>query len=506
MPIGWNWSFVARQAPLVCAIAVTGCAIVPEALTENTLLKVAVIDRDAMFAGAPLPDRALRLEDAIARALKFNLDLRAKAMEEALAFDQTQLDRFDLLPKLAANAGYLSRSDNAASTSTDFVTGKPSLANPSFSLDRKRVVSDLTLSWSILDVGVGYFNAKQNADRTLIARQRRRKATLMIVQDVRTAYWRAVGAKMLRGKIRQTIADGNRALTDSRRVAREKLRARLDVLRFQKTLIENIRQLRIIDQELAIAEAELAALVNAPPGAVLRLAPVRDYRRGLPLNQPGMSIEKAEELAFIRNPDAIDSVYQARIAVADTHKAIFRMVPGISLTSARQFDGNSFLVSNTWTEASARIGVNLITSLLAAPAQMAYSEGKEKVVEARRLALRMALLAQVHIANTQTISTKSLFQNARELFDVDQGIADTVKVRQENNVQSLAEVIANKTVALTSEVRVFTTYAQYQAAIGRLLATTGMEIATESEILELSVDELGQRIGERLSGDHGRRS
>lgn len=75
-------------------------------------------------------------------------------MEEALALGQTDLSRFDLLPRLTVNAGYVEKSYTLASTSRDLITGQPSTSNPTYSTDRWSKTLDLGLSWNILDFGV----------------------------------------------------------------------------------------------------------------------------------------------------------------------------------------------------------------------------------------------------------------------------------------------------------------------------------------------------------------
>jgi hypothetical protein len=62
------------------------------------------------------------------------------------------------------------------------------------------------LTWNILDLGVSYARAKQQANNVLIAKENQRKALQDIIREVRTAYWRAAGAERLMGRI-QTIAE-----------------------------------------------------------------------------------------------------------------------------------------------------------------------------------------------------------------------------------------------------------------------------------------------------------
>ena len=142
------------------------------------------------------------LEEAIARAIKYNAGQRLRAMEEAVAQGTYDVSTFDMLPKLVASAGYRYRDKDLITRSTDSVTGQPSLAHPYISTDRDYTQSALTLSWSLLDFGQSYYAARQNADRVRIAAERRRKAIYTLVQDVRTAYWRVVASQALESSLR----------------------------------------------------------------------------------------------------------------------------------------------------------------------------------------------------------------------------------------------------------------------------------------------------------------
>ena len=95
-------------------------------------------------------------------------------MEQALALNQLDLDDYELLPTLTAKAGYADRSEFSASNSKE-LDGPPPSGAFSYSGDRTSFTGNLTLSWNVLDFGVSYFNARQNADRSLIADERRKK-------------------------------------------------------------------------------------------------------------------------------------------------------------------------------------------------------------------------------------------------------------------------------------------------------------------------------------------
>ncbi len=261
----------------LCAIAsslfLVGCAstslkpLPADALAPEALARSAA-DRAAI---APL-DQQLTLPEALARALKYNLDRRTKLIEEAIALNQLDVSRYEMWPKLVAAAGYSNRNNDRIVNSVNSRTGATSLSE-AISSERSHVVTDLGLTWNLLDFGLGYYNSRQQADRALVALERRRKAVHLLVQDVRSAYWRALAAQQLQSEITVAIRNAEDALADARKSENERLRSPLDSLRYQRQLLESLRLLEGIQQELASARIELAQLIHAPVGAELHLAP-----------------------------------------------------------------------------------------------------------------------------------------------------------------------------------------------------------------------------------------
>ncbi len=255
------------------AMAAAGCAnLQPTPVVDAELAAVNRADRLAALTDVPPLTGTLTLEEAIARALKFNLDRRSKLMEEAIAVNQLDASRYDLLPKLTAQAGYHRRDQDLTVRSRDSITGTPSLANPSISSDRSHNVSELGMSWSVLDFGNSYYQARQNSDRVLVSAERRRKAMHLLVQDVRTAFWRTASAQRLQAQIRSAIALAEEALADARKAEEERVRSLLDSLRYQRQVLENLRLLESTNQELTTAKLELLQLVNLPLAIDVRVA------------------------------------------------------------------------------------------------------------------------------------------------------------------------------------------------------------------------------------------
>lgn len=451
---------------LSAALLLSACAVNPVPLTSQEIEHSAALDRKAMFDGvAPIAGK-LSLAEAVARAIRYNLDHRVKQMEQALALHQLDVGRWEMLPKLTADAGYQNRSEYYVTDSVSLATGAVTQSQ-TYSQDRKRHTADLAFSWNVLDFGVSYYNAKQSADRALIAEERRRKVINNLTRDVSTAYWRAVAAQSLKSRVERTIADAERALDDAATVEKERLRAPLEALRYQKSLLDNLRQLELVNQELATAKVELAALINLPPGS--------DFTVDTPERAPepwAMPLPQMEELAFGNNPDIREQVYRGRISVDETRKAVLKLLPGIGISAAEQYDSNSLLRDNHWNEVGVRVSWNLF-NLLLAPSQIATAEAAERLEESRRLALRMAVLAQVHIAELKYRNALAQYRRIDRLYRVDQRIAALVARQQENSLQSVLERVSHETGAILTELRRYQALADVEASLARIHDSIG---------------------------------
>nr|CAX83995.1 Outer membrane protein [uncultured bacterium] len=473
---------------------VAACILDPDPFTQEEFESKAQADRQAMFAGQEPVTRPLTLADAIARVLKYNLDRRSKMMEESLSLGQISLDRFDLLPKVSGTGGYTGKSEFGATKSTDAYTHVLSTSNPTYSTDRDLYKTDLSATWNILDFGASWYTAHQSGDRSLIASERRRKTVATLTQEVRFSFWRAAAAQILGDKVKATIAEAERALADAERVESENLRDPAETLRTQKTLLENIRQLETVEQELATARAELAALINVPPGSVFRLDVSHDAAMRVPVVD--LPIERMEELALSNNPDLREQDYNSRIAADETRKEIIKLLPGINLSLSKQYDSNSFLIEQDWYEYGTKISWNLL-NIISAPYRIDHAGTAEDVAEAKRVALRMAVLAQVHVINHQVRAAGKQFERADRLWEVERRLLQVSENQQGGGTQSEIERISISTSAISAELRRFQTYAQLQSSYGKLQTTLGIDPVPQ-EVASGDLDTLASGIAVRL--------
>jgi outer membrane protein TolC len=456
------------------AVAFTGCAIQPRSLTVDELRAAAQQDRSRMFAEQEPLQGAITLEEAMARAIKYNLDHRLKLMEEAVSQRQLDLSRTDLLPKLAASAGYTHRDNVLASSSRSVRTGTESL-EPSTSTDDERYTTDLTLSWNVLDFGVSYYQASQQADRLLVAQERRRKVLHLLMQQTRQAYWQAAGAQALQGKVEPVLALARQALEDARKVEVEKLRSPLEALTYQRQLLDIVRQLEAVRDDLAQAKPRLAAIMNLGPGRPFEVsgAPTLDVPK------LAISTDVMEETALTHRPELVEAHYNERIGLLETRKAMAKLFPGIELSLGGHYDSNSYLVNQHWGDVGVKVSWNLLNVLNAGKIR-GLAQAQLEVAQRQRLALNMAVLTQVHVAHLDYLGKLRQYELTQQLHTVEQRILQYTRNAASANAQSKLEEIRAAATAMMAELRVYQNYGALQGAYGQVIATLGLDPLPES--------------------------
>jgi outer membrane protein TolC len=365
-------------------LALSACTTVRTVpLSNGEVLSTNQADAKAARVGVAPIEQPLTLEEAMARALKHNLDRRSRLMEEALARRQFDASTYDMLPKLLATAGYSWRNNDKISDSMPQAGG--ARVPGAISQDRDHSLAGLEFSWSLLDYSLGYYGARQQGDRMFVAVEKRRKAMHLLMQDVRTVYWRAAAAQQLSEPVRKTIEMAEEALADSRTAQAQRLRNPVDTLRYQRQLLENMRLLEAIGQELASAQVELSQLVNAQIGQRIVLA---DLDAAAPSTAPlEIPVRTLEEVTLANNADLREAHYNSRIARDEVRRTMARLFPNINVNWALRYDSDSYLVNKDWQEAGVQLSFNLF-NLISGPSQMRLAEAGVSLADQRRMAMQ----------------------------------------------------------------------------------------------------------------------
>ena len=451
------------------ALAISGCAVTSEPIERSVSEQRARTDLQSMYKDQEPLRGPLTLHQAMARAVKYNLEGRLKIMEEALAKRQLDLASFDMLPRMALDAGYVGRNNVNASSSQSVRTGTQSL-EPSTSQDRDRDVADLTMVWNVLDFGVSYINAKQQGDQRLIVQERRRKVINTIVQDVRSAYWRAMAAERLLKQIDSLMARVDTARRNSESMSEQRIGDPVQSLGYQRSLIEATRQLEEQRRALSLAKTELATLINLPLGTNLTLATDDGYQ----IPELKVDISRLEQEALTSRPELREQDYQTRISAAETRKAMLRMLPGLEFSAGGHYDSNSFLVNDRWADYGVKVTWNLF-NVISAPAAIDVAKAGEEVATARRQAMSIAVLAQLYVANANYQEALRQFKTNQQLSDIDGQIVGQLRNRHQAAGIGELELIQGELNNLQADLRRDLSYADLRNAYGQIFASAGLD-------------------------------
>ncbi|MBF6035214.1 TolC family protein [Pseudomonas sp. P155] len=451
------------------ALAISGCAVTSEPIERSVSEQRAKSDLQGMYRDQEPLRGPLTLHQAMARAVKYNLEGRLKIMEEALAKRQLDLASFDMLPRMALDAGYVGRNNVNASSSQSVRTGTQSL-EPSTSQDRDREVADLTMVWNVLDFGVSYISAKQQGDQRLIVQERRRKVINTIVQDVRSAYWRAMAAERLLKQIDSLMARVQTARDNSQTLSDQRIGDPVQSLGYQRSLIEATRQLEEQRRALSLAKTELATLINLPLGTPLTLATDDGYQ----IPELKVDLAKLEQEALTSRPELREQDYQTRISAAETRKAMLRLLPGLEFSAGGHYDSNSFLVEQGWADYGVKVTWNLF-NVISAPAAINVAKAGEEVATARRQAMSIAVLAQLYVANANYQEAMRQFKTNQQLSDIDGQIVGQLRNRHQAAGIGELELIQGELNNLQADLRRDLSYADLRNAYGQIFASAGLD-------------------------------
>ncbi len=457
------------------ALALSACAVKVDPIPTEEHIRRSLADRPNLFQEQEAIVGPITLEEALARALTYNLDQRLALFEQALQMRQLDLANFDMLPRLTANAGYRVRDREEVKTSKDYFTGIRSV-NPTVGEDEQIRTADLSLQWSVLDFGVSYYQALQQADRAMIARERRRRTINNIFQEVRVAYWQAATAQRVRADLKPALTDALFALETLRDLERRRAQPPGANLRQQRQILELIRQLEGLEVELLTATARLAQLMGLPSTAnfdvqVTEAASMR-------VTDVPYDIDTMERIALVARPEVREEAYNARIALYEARRGVLKLLPNFNFLASAQHNDNSYLHTTNWNEASIRVSWNLF-SLLSAPYQLKVGEVQQTVATLRRQAVSMAVVTQINLAVRNYARATSVFQRASEIADVEKRLADLGQSQQQAQAVADLDRIRGRAELIVAELERDRAFAALQNALASVFVSLGADLLPE---------------------------
>jgi outer membrane protein TolC len=458
------------MAALLLALGVAACSVVPEPLDKAELTAVSSDRLRRVTAGQEPVRGEIDLYEAMARALKFNLDHRVEMMQTALKVQELNLANHQGLPNLVAGSGYAGRSNVLASSSQNVATGVQSLA-PSTSTDRELATADLSLSWNILDFGLSYVRAQQAADQVLIADELRRKIVLRLVEDVRTAYWRAYASERLMARLRALEHRTRQAIANARQLYADKLTSPLTGLTHERELVEIRREAQRIEGELRVAKAQLAALMNVDPHESFRIA---GHGRSSSAHALSLPPARLVRIALENRPELREVNYRLRSNHKEAEAALLEMLPNVNAVLGGNYDSNSFLVNQSWIAWSAKASWNLL-KVFQYPAKREVISAQEQLLDQRSLALTMSVILQVHVSRARYAHARKELATAAEYLSVQRKLLEQMRASAGSERVSEQTLIREEMNTVVAEVRYDLAYANVENAYAGIYASLGLD-------------------------------
>jgi len=457
-------------AATISTLTLTGCAIHPAPLSPDDRAAFAKFLEENITADQEAPVEAIDLYEAMARALKYNLDHRVAMMEVSLAKRDFKLARYELLPQIVANAGYNGRNNDPGASSLSLLTGRQSL-EPSTSTRRNVFTSDLYASWNILDFGLSYIRARQLGDETLIYEERRRKAINQIIEEVRGAYWRAASADRLSRELVKIKKQANDAYENSRRLYTNRQTSPYAALSYQRELNDILAESQEIQRELMISKKRLATLMNMPAGQDFDI--VLPDRQQIPVIFE-LSLGEAISAALNNRPEIREAAYRIRMGDRDMTKALVEALPGVELYGVLNYDSNDFLFNNDWVTYGARASWNVIR-VFETPARRKRAKSQLVVDRERALATAMAVTSQVHISMVTHAALRDSLVTAQRAQQVQRQILNYVEVAAQSRKTGSQTLVRERMNMIIAEARYDIAHADVENAFAAIYTSLGYD-------------------------------
>ena len=449
-------------------------------------------------ANAPLE---IDLYDAIAIAIKNNRDLRINIMDSALNQGQIDVVKFDMLPKLSANAGYKVLREHPASTSVSMETeggeenqSAAQIDSPTYSVSQDAVSNtyDIGFTWNALDFGLSYVRAGQQANRYLISKELERKAIHNLTKEVIYSYWKTLSADELLAKINPLMDRVNKALDDYEYIEELLISSPMDALLYQKELLDVAQILNTQRRALMDSRTQLATLMGLMPGQEYLL-----IKTDKPLSELVMDLEEQEEAALFSRPELLEIRYQAEVTAKEARASMLSLLPSLQFNATWTYDSNKYLLNKDNTEYGAVFGANLLNIFQAGNINDVNKINKQ-IIEEQRLALSMAVLSQVHIANINYAQSLKEYSNAKHYLSVAQRINEIIANAQKISRFGELEVIREEASLLVSRLRNDIAFAELQYSLGTLYSSVGMTFVPDN-LAQISDKDLAIALKENLN-------
>ncbi|MBK2124810.1 TolC family protein [Fangia hongkongensis] len=467
---------------LSSALIISGCSITPKAIDNQTQLKNTQGRLDKIWTKQTKLSEKLSLSEAIARALKYNLEYRLQQAELMLQNGNLTMAYLQMLPALNVEGSYTFRNNdqiqNLVSSSGGLIDGTQSTT--------PREVRDVFvgLQWNILDFGLSYTRAQQQANRVMIAKEQSRKITQKIIQETITAYWKAWTAQEIKDKVINVKTLAEKALAASKEASDQKLSSNEIELNYQNLLIKSVRKANKLLMKISDAYYHLSRLINAPMGTRMILSsPVENFS-SLPELKP--EFKKLDRIALIYRPELRSASYELNIAKKGIQSAILEMLPGLDFSYGYNYTSNKFMLNQEWMGGAINASVDLLGAIIKGPTAIAVAKNGVTYQKLKQATITITVLTQIRIAYTSYVLWQEEYRYAKEEASATQKLYALSQAQAKHKLSHQQKIVRRGVDALNAEFNEQVTFIEAYEALSKLYQSIGLDLLPpESSFLSL---------------------
>ena len=153
---------------------------------------------------------------------------------------------------------------------------------------------------------------------------------------------------------------------------------------------------------------------------------------------------------------------------------LLELLPGFQIFADTNYSSNDFLFNNNWVNWGAKASWNLLRAVQY-PAKRRVIEAQEELLDARSLALTMAVMTQVHVSRARFHHSYKELLTAQEYLGVQRKLVGLM--RNEADADRIGEqtLIREEMNTLVAQVKYDIAYANLQNAFANVYASMGQD-------------------------------
>jgi len=426
---------------------------------------------NALAISQPPLNQALSLDEALARGFTFNLDYQLQRLRAVQSLGEVGLSEAEYLPRVMLAAGYTRRSNVQASVGKRVDDANADMPTDFFTAtDQSRTFGTLLAAWNMIDFGLSYLENEKQKRWAVHDYEAARISCASLADRIVAAYWRAKAFERAKAKndwLRWRLEVG---LEASKRQAELAPEARTTELHLQRELIDLFRWYDSIYVSLSSSKAELAGLINLPPGTEFEL----DTDQGL-ANLHALPTDSIElvKIGFANRPELRQRLLLDEVNQISNKQDMVRLFPGVSILFGGEADSNSFLLNNSFTHVGATIGWDLF-EFARLPDRRRQQAGQAQRLQLETQLVANAVTSQIAMAVSEYYARDKTLEYAWRANTIQAEIAERAMARHANGDAAEAHVVKEELLRELAIIRQDVDAAGHQAARMRVLNALGL--------------------------------